>query len=109
MDLFREVKRREPSRYSESVDQLRWFLCTYFDAQVNCVSGLAGSLSCLGGSGTFKHFKVRWALPGGGKSGGLRLAVAVDCGARKVVIAGAWVRKDDPSNSDVDQAFQQVE
>lgn len=46
-----------------------------------------------------KILKVRWGLPGMGKSGGLRLAVVAYCESREVVIAGAFLRSDDPDDA----------
>lgn len=53
-----------------------------------------------------KRLKVRWLIPGKGKSGGLRLAVVAYCEERLVKVAGAWVRKDDPSDGEIDKATQ---
>jgi hypothetical protein len=54
-------------------------------------------------------FKVRWAYPGQGKRGGLRLVVLAYCEQRRVVVAGAWFRKDDPSAADVEKAISDAE
>jgi len=75
---------------------LKKFLCEYFSngdcslAQGKSICPIAATPA--GG----KILKVRWALPGCGKSGGLRLAVVVYCKERKVVIADAFIRSDDP-------------
>jgi hypothetical protein len=51
-----------------------------------------------------KCLKVRWGVPGCGKSGGLRLAVVVYCDQKRVKLAGAWNRSSDPSDSDFEEA-----
>lgn len=92
--------------YEQTKVALQEFLCLYFNAgpcigkQGNSISPIASTL-CPGG----KCLKVRWALPGSGKSGGLRLAVVVYCEERVVKIAGAWVRKDDPEDPEFNHAF----
>ena len=51
-----------------------------------------------------KCIKVRWGLPGQGKSGGLRLAIVVYCERRHVKICGAWKRRSDPSDAEFTEA-----
>jgi hypothetical protein len=53
-----------------------------------------------------KGLKMRWMLPGRGKSGGLRLAVLVFCEQRRVCIAGLFERKTDPTDEDFAAAFK---
>lgn len=89
--------------YRANVTSLREVLCSYFSGDCG---GKGTSIVPLGGTPLGgKTFKVRWALPGRGKSGGLRLAVVAYCNEMKVVVAGAWVRKDDPSNGEVEDAL----
>lgn len=95
--------------YEEQKLSLQDFLCLYFNSGAQCIKkgcniSPMGATHSLGG----KKFKVRWALPGGGKSGGLRLAVVVYCQRKYVKIAGAWIRKDDPDDGDFEQAFSQA-
>ena len=60
-----------------------------------------GGMPCAG-----KAFKVRWALTGGGKSSGLRLAVSAICETKRVRIVGAWLRRDDPTDEEFADAFR---
>ena len=85
---------------------LQEFLCHYFSTG-RCLGKLGCSISPISGPvpASGKCLKVRWAMPGGGKSGGLRLAVVVYCEQRRVQLAGAWIRRDDPSNADFEEAF----
>ncbi|HEX4382081.1 MAG TPA: hypothetical protein VH083_04005 [Myxococcales bacterium] len=71
------------------------------DKQGSSISPMKSSATAAGG----KRLKVRWAMPGSGKSGGLRLAVAVYCKEKHVKIAGAWLRTDNPSDDAFDAAF----
>lgn len=52
-----------------------------------------------------KVLKVRWAYPGCGKSGSLRLIVVAYCREKRVHIAQALDRRDDPDNNDVRDAL----
>jgi len=49
--------------------------------------------------------KVRWGLPGYGKSGSLRLILVVHCEKKEVIVAGAFWRRDDPSDDDVERVI----
>lgn len=91
--------------YVEQKVALQELLCAYFNAVAGC-NGKAYNISPLGADDGVKKFKARWGLPGSGKSGGLRLALKVDCSGRRVEIAGAWVRRDDPQDADFDRAFR---
>ncbi len=102
------IRRMNGAVYEASRDALQQFLCAYFDSDTDCIHGIDGSVACIGANGSRKHLKVRWALPGGGKRGGLRLAVAVDCAAQQVWIAGAWERKSDPDDADFERALNDV-
>lgn len=53
-------------------------------------------VSPLGG----KVLKVRWELPGRGKSGGLRIAMVAFCKRRRVVLARTFIRNQEPSDTD---------
>lgn len=82
--------------FEASRQSLKKYLCNYFsNGQCNTAQG--DSINPLGATPSGgKILKVRWALPGGGKSGGLRLTVVVYCKERRVVIAEAFVRNTDP-------------
>lgn len=86
---------------------LRQLLVTYFNSDGDCITALGTTINPMdrtkaGG----KCFKVRWKIPGYGKSGGLRLAVAVYCDEKRVRILDAWLRKDDPKNAEFEKAFK---
>lgn len=94
----REAFSRE--EFKESRESLKKFLCNYFSTgECNAAQGVAIRPMRATPNGG-KTFKVRWALPGAGKSGGLRLAVVVYCTERRVVIAEVFMRSDDPSTKD---------
>lgn len=85
---------------------LKYYLCNYFNSgtcrhkQGNQISPMPSTLTGRGG----RCLKVRWGLPGTGKSGGLRLAVVAYCDIRLVKICGAWRRSLNPTDSDFDAA-----
>jgi hypothetical protein len=89
---------------------LRDFLTDYFHSDAgDCTKKRASAISPYGGGPFYKRLKVRWGLPGhAGKSGGLRLAIAVACEQRIVWIAGAWARKDDPADVELETAFSGI-
>jgi hypothetical protein len=92
--------------YEESRKTLKENLCAYFSSSGSCTKR-GRSVSPVGGTkGGGKRLKVRWALPGRGKSGSLRLAVVAYCDERLVKIAGAWDRKAEPSDEDLAAAFR---
>ena len=75
------------------------FMCAYFNAG-DCSKEQGAAISPVGGAPTgWKAFKVRWGYPGCGKSGGIRMAVVVNCERRHVKVAGAWWRSDDPTEA----------
>ena len=76
------------------------FMCAYFNMG-DCSKEQGGAISPVGGAPKgWKAFKVRWGFPGSGKSGGMRLAVVVNCDVRRVKVAGAWWRSDNPGESE---------
>jgi hypothetical protein len=86
------------AEFQSSKESLKKFLCSYF-TNGNCTEAQGNSIRCIGAThGGGKILKVRWAVPGCGKSGGLRLSVVVYCEKRRVVIAEAFIRKDDPAD-----------
>lgn len=91
--------------YRSQVDALKEFLCAYFNSGVDCLQKMTGIMPLGGMPGSGKAFKVRWALAGGGKSSGLRMAVSAICETRRVRIVGAWLRRDDPTDDELVDAF----
>ncbi len=90
--------------YEEDKRRLQAYLCNYFNSDDGrgCDAKQGKAISPVGfatGEGG-KCLKVRWALPGHGKSGGLRLAVVAYCDDKRVKLAGAWLRRDDPADAD---------
>ena len=55
-----------------------------------------------------KALKVRWAYPGCGESGSLRLVVVAYCDERRVHIAQAFDRRDNPADEDVEDAVSDL-
>lgn len=87
--------------------------CRNFSAVIflrgDCNNALGDTISPLkampkGG----KVLKVRWGLPGCGKSGSLRLVVVAYCDERRVHIAQAFRRRDDPTEDDVRDAVDDM-
>lgn len=102
--LFDLRDQMTPEEYEQNKSALQEFLCGYFSSG-NCTNALGDSISPLkatpkGG----KVLKVRWALPGCGKSGSLRLVVVAYCNEKRVHIAQAFERRDNPSDGDVQDA-----
>lgn len=97
-----------PDAFNADRGSLRLFLCAYFNSnQRDCTEKLGKSISPVGFKtpNGGKCLKVRWLIPGRGKSGGLRIAVVAYCDAKRVKIAGAWIRKTDPGDEELAAAF----
>ena len=93
--------------YAASKRALQHFLCDYFSSG-NCDSHGA-NISPIGATPKGgKRFKVRWGYPGRGKSGSLRLCIAVYCDERRVVIAQAFWRNENPQATDFEQATEDL-
>ncbi len=91
--------------YQASKKALQEHLCRYFSASKCATAGL--QINPMGGTdGGGKCFKVRWAMPGCGKSGGLRIAVVAYCDDRRVVVCDAWERQTDPTSGEFAAAFE---
>lgn len=94
--------------YDKQKLAMKEFLCGYFSTG-DCVSKQGRSVSPLGGTPKGgKALKVRWGLPGCGKSGGIRLIVVAYCAEKKAVVAYASKRKDDPSEKEFKGAYKDL-
>ncbi|HNN97715.1 hypothetical protein [Haliangium sp. UPWRP_2] len=87
------------SNYEQQKQALQRLLAMYFesdcDRKAMNISPIAGAPS--GG----KALKVRWAYPGCGKRGGLRLLVVANCDTRTAAVTGCWLRKEDPTDAEI--------
>lgn len=80
--------------YASTTKSLQDLLCVYFDA-TGCLRETGKTVSPVGGTADGgKVLKVRQAIPGQGKSGGLRLQLVAYCKDRRVVVVGATLRKN---------------
>lgn len=104
-----EARRRlEPIRrklgeasYERQRRALRAFLCGYF-VSTTCIEKQGESINPIGSTPAGgKILKVRWGLPGQGKSGGLRLVWVAYCQRRETVLAGVFQRRENPSNEEI--------
>lgn len=101
-EVRKELGAQEYDRQKQAIKK---FLCGYFSTS-ECRSKQGNSISPLGATKKGgKVLKVRWALPGSGKSGGLRLIVVAYCAQKKAVIAQAFRRKSDPTSKEFEQTF----
>lgn len=86
--------------YEQNKEALKIFLCQYFSTGP-CIQKQGKSIIPIGSTPRGgKILKVRWALPGQGKSGGLRLVVVAYCKEKRVVVAEAFLRNTDPDTED---------
>ena len=93
--------------FAEWRASLKTFLCDYFSCVPPCVGKQGKSISPVpAGVPRAKGLKVRFAYPGCGTRGGLRLAILAFCAEQLVKVAGAWRRKDDPDDGDFEGAFR---
>lgn len=100
---FVELQNEYPSleEYQADREALRDLLCDYFD-NARCISNGAG-ISPIGSTPSGgKRLKVRWNRFGMGKRGGLRIILVAYCELRHVVLAHAFLRKDDPTDAEID-------
>ncbi len=102
-DVLQAVREQlSAEQYERQKRSLKEFLCSYFSAENGCDSRQGKSISPVGATPKGgKILKVRWGLPGCGKSGGLRLVVVAYCDELRVYLAEAFNRKDDPSTAEV--------
>ncbi|QDT75863.1 hypothetical protein [Lacipirellula limnantheis] len=99
--LFDLRNHMTPEAYLEQKKALQKFLCGYFSTG-GCNGSLANAISPLKAAPRAgKVLKVRWAYPCCGKSGGVRLVVVAYSEAKRVHIAKAFYRSDDPSDDDI--------
>jgi hypothetical protein len=90
--------------YEENKKALQEFLCNYFSAGA-CNAAQGSSISPLGATRAGgKILKVRWALPGCGKSGSLRLCVVAYCAELRVFVAAGFMRRENPTDQDFKDA-----
>jgi hypothetical protein len=101
-----DIREQLGDDYAEEVPSLQEFLCGYFDAAADCNEKQGSSVSPVAGAPPGgKGLKVRWHLPGEGKSGGLRLAVVAFCDESTVVVCEAFRRRGDPSAEEFAEAM----
>jgi len=106
--LFELRERMTPEDYEQDKWALQEFLCGYFSSG-DCRNAQGSSISPMkatpnGG----KVLKVRWAYPGCGKSGSLRLVVVAYCDERRVHIAQAFDRRDNPTDDEIQDAVSDL-
>jgi hypothetical protein len=80
--------------YREWKMAFRDFFCEYINSARNCDEQGCNVYPLGGIRGGGKGFKVRWALPGMGKSGGLRIALAAFCREKRVKLLAVILKKD---------------
>lgn len=86
---------------TEQLASIKLLLCDYFSSG-KCDSKQGKTISPMGATKNGgKILKVRWTVPGQGKSGGLRLCIVVFCEEMEVIAAEGWLRKTNAS----DQAY----
>lgn len=91
--------------YFTSTLALQRLMCGYFSSS-GCRSKGVG-ISPMGSSDDGgKILKVRWAVPGCGKSGGLRMGFVAYCDRRVVVLCRAYLRRNDPSDGEFESAAE---
>ncbi len=95
--------------YANDKRAFQIFMCNYFNGDHGgCSREQGNSIRPVAypTEAGWKCLKVRWAYPGSGRSGGLRLAVAVRCDELKVNLVGVWVRSTDPGAAEFAKAFK---
>ena len=104
-------KQMGESEYKEDREAFQDYLCGYFSSDNGCTKELGRGISPTGcpTKAGWKCLKVRWSSPGTGKSGGLRLAVTVNCKEKLVNVLRAWNRDENPANEDFEAVFKDPE
>ena len=107
--LLAELRQRmTPETYEQEKQALKEFLCGYFSTG-ECRNALGSSISPMKATpGGGKVLKVRWAYPGCGKSGSLRLVVVAYCDQKRVHIAQAFDRRENPTDEDISDAVRDL-
>ena len=101
-EVLRQLQKQfRPEQFEAQKLALKKFLCNYFSSADGCSVKQGSAISPVGATKrSGKILKVRWGLPGCGKSGGLRLKVVAYCDELRVYIADAFHRSDDPTTDD---------
>jgi len=93
--VIAQVRKSLGGGYTANVDALKAFLVAYINSHDECNQRQGVSINPIGSTeGGAKVLKVRWALPGGGRSGGLRLGFLAYCEERKIVLGYGRARRD---------------
>ncbi len=101
-------ERMTPEEYAAQKKALKEFLCGDFSTG-NCTNSQGRSISPMKATPSGgKVLKVRWAYPGCGKSGSLRLVVVAYCEQLRVHIADAFDRREDPDDEDIRDAVSDL-
>jgi hypothetical protein len=90
--------------YEGFLEALGIYLCNYYSATRGRTKTKAIAPVQCGVDGG-RGFKVRWMIPGGGRSGGFRLGVLAVCDRMRVVVALAELRRNDPADKEFVKAF----
>ena len=81
--------------YNEAKEGLKFLLSNYFSTHNKCDAALGKTIRPIGGTANGAILlKVRWGLPGHGRSGGLRLIFAAWCTERNVEVQEINKRRD---------------
>lgn len=107
--LLSELRERmTPEEYGQNKRALKEFLCGYFSSG-DCRNSQGSSISPMKGTPLGgKVLKVRWAYPGCGKSGSLRLVVVAYCEEKRVHIAQAFDRRENPTDDEIQDAVSDL-
>lgn len=101
-----KIKQALGDDYASHKKKLKEFLCNYFSTVPGCNERQGRSIVCVGATpGGGKILKVRWAMSGQGKSGGLRMIFGAHCEELRITIAAAWFRRDYPHNNVVEEVI----
>ena len=107
--LLSELRQRMTAEeYEQDKQALKEFLCGYFSSG-DCRTSQGSSICPMKATPSGgKVLKVRWAYPGCGKSGSLRLVVVAYCEQKRVFIAQAFDRREDPTDEDIQDAVEDL-
>ena len=94
-------------QYEAQKKAIQIFLCSYFSSENDCRKKQGDSIIPVASTPKGgKVLKVRWGMPGCGKSGGLRLVVVAYCDELRVEIAEGVVRKDSLPDALIDKSIE---